>query len=765
MIRRPIARSLIFAVLTAGLLAAPAHATSTEVWVRDGKAFRAGDLEGVRITPDGSLAPGAPSKILARPEAQILWDLALRGDAVWVGAAEGSGLLQVRFDHSGARMKPGDEPDVFALVAETDGSLVVATGPEGGIYRITPSEGDAAPKPEELLRPEAVYVWDLALHPSGDLIVATGLPGRVLRLPKGGGEPEVIWKTDESHVRTLAVADDGTVYAGTSDSGLLVRIEDGGRGFVLFDSTRTETVAIEVAADGAVWAAFVGGTRPSRAERAKASQGNGGDDEPGSMTITVRADGGSDDDDGDQARQNAARRRPALPQGGGVVGRFAPDDVPELIWSDGSETPMALHETSAGEMLLGTANPARIWWLETAEDTGVWSELDDAKAITALDEAEGRVAVATSLPATVSLFDPEARPTDEASWISDVLDTKSHATFGRVHAIASAGDAGAISVFARVGNTSEPGEGWTEWREVEGAAAPPSETGGDLDLPPARFFQTKVSIAPPRAGDEPALVTRLEMRYRTANGAPRIDEIGIEPLGLAWRPIPPAIVAGGDRPVVEPARSDAIDEALSNGAKRAWRSKKIYEPGAVTVTWDAKDPNGDDLVARLSACRDEGRPCERWTVLADELERNFHSFDGRMLEDGVYRFRVEVDDHPSNPVGEERATSRISRPVVIDNSPPAIEALNVERGDGGDVALRVEASDDEGRIARAEVSVEPGAWRAVLPADGVVDGPREVFEVRLGRLEASDEMRWVDVRVADHAGNVVTRRVEIGAEP
>ena len=47
------------------------------------------------------------------------------------------------------------------------------------------------------------------------------------------GEVNVLWVSNDPHIRCLALAPDGTLYAGTAGSGLVARIEEGGRAFVL----------------------------------------------------------------------------------------------------------------------------------------------------------------------------------------------------------------------------------------------------------------------------------------------------------------------------------------------------------------------------------------------------------------------------------------------------------------------------------------------------------------------------------------------------
>ena len=54
-------------------------------------------------------------------------------------------------------------------------------------------------------------------------------------------------------------------------------------------------------------------------------------------------------------------------------------------------------------------------------------------------------------------------------------------------------------------------------------------------------------------------------------------------------------------------------------------------------------------------------------------------------------------------------------------------------------------------IRAAEFAVDAGAWKPVLSDDGILDGPREEFTLRLQELEPGEHL--VVLRVRDTAGN------------
>jgi hypothetical protein len=732
-IKLVIAAILLFAT-------APSLASVDGSWTRQGETLRLGRFDGTIEHPDGRLLTGPRPEELARPETALVWDLAVAEDSVYAATGDGLGLLKLRGGlgpETTAALE--GEPETLAVLPGPAGTLYVATGPSGAVYAVETTGGAV----REIYRPEAAYIWDLALLPDGEVVIATGLPGTVARVdPSDPASASVLWRTSEPHVRSLAVGEDGRLLAGTVGSGWLVEIDArGGSGFVLFDSERAETVGVAIDAAGTVWAAFSGARTEKPANGAAEESAERG---PGVSHVTVRASGKRDENEEEKenGRKDSRRESAQRPStaGGGIVVRIAEGSEPQTVWSDGRETPMALATHPEGGALFGGALPARVWWIDDSGRAGLWYTVEDAQAVSALSRAGRTIALAASNPAKVVSFGegPALRPT----WTSDVLDAGVRARFGAVHAVTAERS---VTVEARAGNTARPTDGWTDWVRVAGAAAPPDGAGGAAKLPLARYMQVRIGPA------DDGGVDRIDVRYRGVNRAPELRSVAVLPPGVALRPIPPAAVTSGQSPVID---RSIPDESGTNGpGGDRWRSKSAYEPGALTLRWSATDPDDDELSFDVEACRETGAPCEAWSKIAEDLDRDFHSFDSRMLADGVYRFRVRVEDDGSNFPGEVLEALGLSEPIVIDHTPPQIVSVELLRADG---RLSVEARDERGRLARAEMSARPDRWVSLAPADGVVDGAEERF---VGSVAPEDRGEPVTVRVTDAAGNVSLARV------
>src|SRR5262249_16478003 len=110
--------------------------------------------------------------------------------------------------------------------------------------------------------PKTKYIWDLAFASDGTLYVATGDKGQIFGVsPDGKGE--VLYASDEAHIRVLAVGNNSALYAGTEPSGRILRLTRaaGGKpaeGFVVYETTKREVTSLAVAPDGAIYASAIG---------------------------------------------------------------------------------------------------------------------------------------------------------------------------------------------------------------------------------------------------------------------------------------------------------------------------------------------------------------------------------------------------------------------------------------------------------------------------------------------------------------------------
>ena len=151
------------------------------------------------------------------------------------GTAAGSAVvMKVTPDGKASQMFEGKELAVQAVRVAADGSLLVATSPDGKVYRV-PASGGGRGDPVVVFDPATTeekpkYLWDLAVGKGGEVYVAAGAPAVVYRVPAGGGKAEVLFKTADQHIRCLLMGPDGTLWAGSDGSGVIYKFATGTRG-------------------------------------------------------------------------------------------------------------------------------------------------------------------------------------------------------------------------------------------------------------------------------------------------------------------------------------------------------------------------------------------------------------------------------------------------------------------------------------------------------------------------------------------------------
>ena len=203
-----------FLALTACL-----NASSTQVWEMNSyQDFVHGHFQGISLTRDGRLMLGPKMESLFSSDQAVVWGVAPAPDGSLYVATGHRGRLY-RIDKSGKStlIWTADQPEIFAVAVDAKGAVYAATSPDGKIYRI---EGSKA---TEYFAPQAKYIWSLAIAPDGALYAGTGDQGKVFRVD-AAGKGEVFYATGQSHVTGLAVDREGRVLAGTEPNGILYRI-------------------------------------------------------------------------------------------------------------------------------------------------------------------------------------------------------------------------------------------------------------------------------------------------------------------------------------------------------------------------------------------------------------------------------------------------------------------------------------------------------------------------------------------------------------
>jgi len=736
------ARSTVLGVALLGTLVAaaqPASGTQVKIFqAQSPAAFLAGTLEGVSVDSLGRVQLAPRVEKVASVSEPFLLSAAAHPDGWVVGTGNSGKVLKIDRKGTVTELFAAPEPEVFAVLVDPDGTVYAGTSPRGKVYRIRPGKPGAA-KTEPFFDPQETYIWALARAADGTLLVGTGTQGKLFKVD-AKGKGQVFYDSDDTHIRSLAVLPGGDVVAGTAGMGLILRIGRDGKARTLYDSNQPEVVALAATPDGTCYAAVVASeaslvdqARDQAAPPASAAPPTGKGAGQPQVTVTV---------EGEAAPPPPGPRRPGAPSAAAAarseVLSITPSGVVESLWSFTEETVYDLLWQS-GSLWVGTGLEGKLYrWA----DRQMLLEKDvDERQIVAVLPGEPGPAIATTNAAALYRI---VKGTERAgTYTSAALDAEQMARFGTLSWKGELPPGTSARFSFRSGVSAEPDRTWSAWTEPrEGREVPL------VGVPLGRYVQWRAELKGSADGISPRFF-EVELSYRQENLRPKIALFAaLEP----GQVLVPANFNPSNQ-VFEPAHpaKGGIFTTLTAGSEDegGGRVKALWKLGYQTLRWSAVDPNGDDLVYDLSFRLGEGAASAdtEWHKMVDDFEEDHYSFDALSLPDGTYRFRLRVSDRKANDPASALMAERVSEPVVIDHTPPALG--KVERAKDG--ALRATVSDAASPLREAVYSVNTADWQPAQAADGLLDGRTETLlipPVKPGDL--------VMLRVTDAANNVIT---------
>ena len=683
--------------------------------------FLSGTFENVELDREGTLrvAP-ALTEVYASDQA-VIWSLAKAEDGtVYFGTGHQGGVYRVRSDGVGELLWRAPEIEVFALAVGQDGLLYAATSPNGRVYRIS-ADGEGA----VFFDPEDPYIWSLLFDLDGRLIVGTGSHGKVYRVtPKG--EASLWFESGQRHVMSLALDAAGRVLAGTDPDGVLYRINDDGGAFALHDSDLPEVRSIAVDPAGVIYFAAMGGgmdrllqsipaagagvLAPASAPAAQASVQVASSQVTSSVTYAQ------------QSQVVYQGERAALMRV--VDGRAV-----EKLWSSNEENILGVEveHTSPARVLFATDQEGRIFRMGDDRSLSLVSQTGQAQ-MTALLRARDGVFVASAHGGSLYLLG--RGPAAHGVYATSPRDAGGVAQWGALSWRGEVTEGSSIEIRTRSGNTYRPDASWSTWSEPL-----PNSSGSAVQSPSARFLQWQATLR----GD--SQLDSVRVHYLPQNSAPVVRSVNVVPESTSGESSSTSQTANSSSgySITVSASGDSSPPQPTSG-----NSGGSAPVRRLAIVWGAEDPDRDELRAEVSF-RGEGETI--WKVVETDLPGPRYSVEGDTLADGWYEFRVRVDDGKANPEGRVLHAERISRPVLVDQTPPVVRGLTP----AADGSLRFEAQDAASEIRSAEFAINAGEWKPVFSDDGVLDGRLERFTLPTGNLGRGEHL--VVLRVRDRAGN------------
>ena len=730
------------AALTAVFLPA-GFASGTTAWEMNSYSdFIRGRFAGVSLSRDGRLSIAPKLDTVFSSDQPVVWSVALGPDGSLYAATGHRGRVY-RIDRAGkgSLLWTAEQPEVFAIAVDRAGVVYAGTSPDGKVYRI--ENGKAT----EYFAPKARYIWSLATAADGALYVGTGDQGKVFRVDSSG-KGEIYYETGQSHITGLAIDSQGRLLAGSEPNGLLYRIAAKDKAFVLYDASLPEIRAIVPMPDGTVYAAALGGSVAKRLQSAQQAtqSGSGATMTAPTTTITVEA---QETGPGPEIKPpDATKQQPAAAPGTQVTTQFTPvtetsgieksavyrinpDNTVETLWSSKEENVYDLLALDK-QLVFSTDENGRIYSLAPDRRVTLMLETQQGET-TRLLSSNNSVLAATGNMGRI--FRLGEMPGASGSYEAPVHDAGTTARWGSLSWRGDIPSGTGIQLRTRSGNSAKPDRTWSDWSEPLTNPA-----GSRIPSPNARYIEWKAELSG-SSGATPA-ITSVSLAYLPQNSPPIIRSINVVSVAAATQA---GKAAASSSSAYSVTVSDTEPSATSSGTSTQTLSRASAQQ--ITVSWQAEDPDGDRLVYNLYFRGDDET---QWKLLKGDLHDSSITFDGDVLADGKYFFRVMASDRESNPPPSARESQLISSPVMIDNTPPVITVGTV-RFSGGSAHIEFTAADAASPLRRCEYSLDASSWFPVDAADGVIDSVRESFSLDLANLSSGEHV--VVLRAADSAGN------------
>jgi len=699
---------VLLALLVTLVLVAPGWASKVKTWYHHAPAhYDRAFLKQTLITSEGALRLSRELKPLAGIDASHVWDVIEDRDGNLLVATGGEGkIYKVTPDGKTTVVYTSDDSQVLCLSLGGDGTVFAGTGPSGNVVQI-----DAKGKGKVFCETGESYVWSLAFDgKSRDLIAGTGPKGRVLRV-NSEGKATVFYPTKQEHVLCVAVGPDGAVFAGTDKGGLVYRIDAKGKGFVLYQAPQPEVRRLEVTADGL----YVGTSAPTSrrrgsvaSERAPSSPITMAEvDKPAAASNTLAAEKPAEtaadmkpSTDSKEPKSSPAAAPSAPASGENSVYRIAFDGSVREVFREKALILSLLRQD--GRFFVGTGMEGQLFEVDEAtRERGEIARLDHGQILCLFRRRDGSIVIGTGDPG--KLYVLQDRFAAKGTVTSEVLDAKLVSKWGALRWQANTPPGTSVTVSVRSGNVAEPDETWSDW-----SAEQTDPETAHISAPAARFLQYRVTLTADAKGTTTPSLRGLTLRYATTNQAPEVTKVEVPDLNAV---------------------------TLDN-------------PKKLKFKWSATDPNEDELSYSLYVRKDGW---SSWILLEEDLEKTEYEWDTQTAPSGVYRLKIVASDRKDNPDGEALTAERVSAPFVVCHSLPEV-SVKVTRVEGAQAVVEATASSPLVRLTAASFAVNGKKWVNVFPTDGLFDSKRETFRFKTDALKPGTYV--LVVRVRDASGNL-----------
>lgn len=694
-----------------------------------GDSFSACDLDGVRLTEEGFLAPGLPRDLSVDLDVDIVWTMLpdARGGFL-LGTGHDGRILSLDANGETAVRTDLECEEVLSLASLPDGRVVAGCEPDGQVFVID-AEGIATPVAKI---PEG-YVWAMAAGEAGRVFLATGSPARVMVLDTTAGKMKELLSLPAENAIDILIDDSGRLLVATQGPGLVYALDpdDPEHAEVLLQTPQDEVGSLVRGPHGVVFGLALNDGEGETQEMAT-PQAHGGPARSPRPLVLLPGGGAEDQEKGPAKAALYSLNTGEAPERvwSGDLDLMAVAWLDDLGWVAGGLRPEGSSLTTLHRLLPGGGQ----------ETLANWRGGD----ITALAARGGKLYVAQTRACVVDRFGSSGRGARVVT--GPVLDAARPVAWGRLSWRGYPLD-GSPRWSVRWGNRETPDATWTGWSSAW------KDEDHELKASAARFLQWRVEL-PSGAGEEFRL-TSVSVSAWGENRAPVISELRQESLQgvrmgglLVQRPNLTHTFASGLK--AEFSRRQDLQQPDPDLRSRLGR-------GVVVFTWSAEDPDHDTLEYRLE-CRREG--AEDWRLVTEGVGDQLGSWDTEDVPDGIYTVRLTVSDEPDNPGSRALSRERSYGPVSVDNTAPDLTGLRAELKDGV-LHIGFFAKDAASPLNQAFLILEEDRRVPLEPRDRICDSLSEEFAATYPLEADEDPPVTVRVEVTDTAGNLASARIPL----
>ena len=631
---------------------------------------------------------------------------------------------------------------VWSVARLPDGSTLVGTDKGGALYKVS---GDTVKKVVSL--DGVVAVTALAVAPDGTVYAGAMPSDRIWKIDVNAGKatPVATAKGAET-VWALAAGPDGTLYAGTGPKGVLYAVK-GTEAKPLYDTEDKRVTSVATTSDGMVWFGTSERALVFRYDAKKNETRAMGDFAGNEISAIAELRGGVVVAANDLADQPATGAKPATAVTAAEKPNAAKGTAPKAPDAGSApgadkDTPTVLDTGRKGARkgkgaLFRIGSDARLEQLHALTQTYFTSVVVSQDGTIYAGAADkGRVYLVDSDRSVATAFDVDERAVSHLWWDGKQL---AFTTDDATALYRATGRASQAKYVSDVFDAKAPSQfGALVWQAVGGVKLE-TRTGNTAKpgpgwsnwAAPAGGGKVGGGAVSGKIASPPGRYLQFRVAFTDENASVHRVQAYYVPQNQATEIQDVTIEVANKE--TQPTLKDSAGKPRSP---------------VLRIKWKIDNPDNDDTTYKLEVRRDGDADWRTVQTGKTPLTTNSWEWNTETFPDGWYRVRVTSSDAAANSPDRALTSSKTSALFVIDNQRPTIEGVNVSFP-----KATAKASDALSPIAEMAFSIDDGPWQLGSTADSLFDEQNETLRIDLPQDLAAGT-HTLSIRVADSAGNV-----------